>query len=68
MEKYPSIKFQQSNIISVKQTEVAPGYMGFQAIDSNDVAFFGKKLVLATGTEDVLPDIPGYKENWPAHM
>ena len=69
LKKYPSIQTKQANIVSVAQAEVAPGYMGFKAIDSENNSYTGRKLVLATGTADILPkDIPGYAENWPGHM
>jgi thioredoxin reductase len=69
IRKYPSIQFQHANVTSVAQVEVEAGYMGFQAVDSNNKTYFGRKLVLATGTEDVLPtNFEGYRENWPEHM
>ncbi|KAL7952870.1 hypothetical protein V8C34DRAFT_322007 [Trichoderma compactum] len=49
--------------------QILPGYKGFQAVDSSNNTYLGRKLVLATGVEDILPtDIEGYKENWPQHM
>lgn len=69
IHKYPSIQFQQADIASVAQIEVEPGYMGFKAVDSCNHTYLGRKLVLATGTEDVLPtNFVGYRENWPDHM
>ncbi|KAF1820392.1 FAD/NAD(P)-binding domain-containing protein [Dissoconium aciculare CBS 342.82] len=69
IRKYPSIQFQHANVTSVAQVEVEAGYMGFQAVDSNNKTYFGRKLVLATGTEDVLPtNFEGYRENWPEHI
>ncbi|KAK4060903.1 hypothetical protein Trihar35433_9828 [Trichoderma harzianum] len=58
-----------TKIVSVSNDEILPGYKGFQAVDSANNTYFGRKLVLATGIEDILPtDIEGYKENWPQHM
>ena len=69
IRKYPSIQFQHSNIIAVSQKEVEPGYMGLAATDDNNRSFFGRKLILAAGYQDLLPDdIPGYNDNWPSHM
>lgn len=69
IKKYPAIQFQAADVIEIKQTQVDANYTGFQATDSQNRTWTGRKLVLATGTEDVLPeDIPGYKENWPEHM
>lgn len=36
----------------------------FELTDVNGVAYHGKKLVLATGVEDLMPDLPGFKECW----
>jgi len=61
--------FVNNKIVSVKNTDILPDYKGFEAVDSTNTTYRGRKLVLATGTEDVLPsDIEGYKENWPSHM
>lgn len=70
MEKYSDqVTFVKGRITQISHTEILPGYKGFQAVDSANQTFVGRKLVLATGTEDILPtDIEGYKENWPEHM
>ncbi len=61
--------FVNSKIVSVKKTDIQAGYQGFEAVDSANKTYFGRKLVLATGSEDILPtDIDGFKENWPSHM
>jgi gliotoxin/aspirochlorine biosynthesis thioredoxin reductase len=36
----------------------------FHAIDAESKAWTGKKLILATGVKDILPNIPGYEECW----
>lgn len=70
MAKYSDqVSLVKSKIVQVEHTEILPGYKGFQAVDSSNQTFVGRKLVLATGTEDILPtDIEGYQENWPSHM
>jgi thioredoxin reductase len=61
--------FVNSKIVSVKKMDIQAGYQGFEAVDSANKMYFGRKLVLATGSEDILPtDIDGFKENWPSHM
>ncbi|TFB01497.1 putative thioredoxin reductase [Trichoderma ghanense] len=69
-DKYSDhVTFVPAKIVAVSNTEIVPGYKGFQAVDSLNNTYLGRKLVLATGVEDVLPtDIEGYKENWPQHM
>lgn len=70
LEKYKDqIYLTRGKITQVVHTDIVPGLKGFKAIDSAQKEFLGRKLVLATGTEDVLPtEIEGYKENWPTHM
>ncbi|OAL50738.1 FAD/NAD(P)-binding domain-containing protein [Pyrenochaeta sp. DS3sAY3a] len=41
---------------------------GFEVRDEAGAAFQGRKIVLATGTRDLLPDIPGYADNWSSHI
>lgn len=61
--------FMKGKIITISKTEVLPGYTGFEVTDNAHQIFHGRKLILATGTEDILPtDVEGYKENWPEHM
>lgn len=69
-DKYSDqVTFVPAKIVAVSNTEVAPGYKGFQAVDNLNNTYLGRKLVLATGVEDILPtDIEGYKENWPQHI
>ncbi|KOS23049.1 Bifunctional thioredoxin reductase/thioredoxin [Escovopsis weberi] len=69
-DKYSEqVSFVRSKIVKVAPAEILPGYKGFEAVDSANVTYRGKKLVLATGTEDVLPtDIEGYADNWPSHI
>jgi thioredoxin reductase len=37
---------------------------GFEIKDSNDAVYLAKKLLIATGVTDIIPDIPGMKELW----
>lgn len=40
----------------------------FQAIDAKGKLWLGRKLLLATGMEDVFPNLDGYEENYPKRM
>jgi len=63
------ISFRESDVVSVARAEVGTeGYIGFEVLESGGQRFNGRKLILATGSEDLLPEIKGYKENWPEHM
>ncbi|KAH6623970.1 hypothetical protein F5144DRAFT_495733 [Chaetomium tenue] len=61
--------FMKSKVVTVAKTEIIPGYKGFEVTDDSRQTFRGRKLILATGTEDILPtDLEGYKDNWPEHI
>ncbi|KAF5851289.1 hypothetical protein GGP41_004160 [Bipolaris sorokiniana] len=71
--RYDTVWFQQALITSARKTALTlpnkpKAYQGFEIVDSEGVAYLGKKLILATGSRDILPDIPGYAENWPGHI
>lgn len=67
--RYDTIWFQQATITSASKKKIgSEQYDGFELKDSEGHAYEGKKLVLATGSKDLLPDLPGYKENWPDHI
>ncbi|KAH7385707.1 hypothetical protein BKA66DRAFT_72937 [Pyrenochaeta sp. MPI-SDFR-AT-0127] len=67
--RYETIWFQQATITFASKKKIGPEqYDGFEVKDSEGQTYEGKKLVLATGSKDLLPDIPGYKENWPDHI
>jgi thioredoxin reductase len=36
----------------------------FEVVDAQGRHWLGRKLVLATGVSDLLPDIPGYESCW----
>lgn len=69
-EKYSAqVSFSNSRVQQIAKVEITPGYQGFQAINDANQTFSARKLVFATGIEDVLPtDIDGYQDNWPSHM
>ena len=70
LEKYSAqVTFRQTKVVKAVKKEILEGYKGFELTDQEGVVWRGRKLVLATGTEDLLPtDIEGYEANWPAHM
>lgn len=60
LARYQTIQFENTKIESVQKT--AEGY--FQAIDTSGKAWEGRKLVLATGVRDLIPEIEGYDDCW----
>ncbi|KAK8150465.1 hypothetical protein MY1884_007969 [Beauveria asiatica] len=60
-ERYDTIEIERGvNLVTVKQTDSNM----FEVADGSGKTWTGRKMVLATGVEDVLPDIPGYAECW----
>jgi thioredoxin reductase len=71
--RYDSVWFQHAIIthaakkrLSIPQENEL--YEGFELKDDAGLSYQGKKLILATGSKDILPEIPGYKDNWPSHI
>lgn len=60
LDRYSTISFEDTKIVSVSKT--AQG--NFEAKDSQDRTWVGRKLVLATGVKDLYPDIEGYDDVW----
>jgi thioredoxin reductase len=67
--RYETVWFQQATITHAAKKLLGSGrYDGFEVKDSEGKTYEGRKLILATGSKDVMPDIEGYKENWPEHI
>jgi len=72
--KYGTTEFIEAEITSLKRIELnetdqvsPPSY--FEALGRDGHKWHGRKIVLATGSVEILPtDIPGYKENWPQNV
>jgi thioredoxin reductase len=62
--QYESVKVHHVTIHTIKQREDAV----FEATDDNGKVWSGRKLVLASGVEDVMPDIEGFRECWGSGM
>jgi thioredoxin reductase len=67
--RYETIWFEQANIThATKKSIGGEKYDGFEVKDNEGRKYQGRKLILATGSKDIVPDIEGYKENWPEHI
>ncbi|EUC31874.1 hypothetical protein COCCADRAFT_66400, partial [Bipolaris zeicola 26-R-13] len=76
--RYDTVWFHHATITSARKTSLTlPNnnnnnnthpYAGFEIVDSEGTLYQSKKLILATGSRDILPAIPGYAENWPSHI
>lgn len=63
LERYGSVTVENVEIETLKQKNNG----NFEASGGGKV-WTGKKVILATGVEDVFPDIPGYVECWISAM
>jgi len=59
-ERYNTTRFVESKV--EKLTKLEDG--SFEAVDATGKRYTGKKVVLATGSEDIYPDIAGYDDCW----
>lgn len=59
VEKYKTIQFYDGEVISLEKNENTA-----RIKMSSGEEFFAKKLILASGIKDVMPDIPGFAECW----
>ncbi|KAH8172389.1 pyridine nucleotide-disulfide oxidoreductase domain-containing protein [Sarocladium implicatum] len=60
LARYKTVEFENTEIVSVKKTETGQ----FDAVDAKGRSWVGRKLVLATGSEDQAPGIPGYSDSF----
>ena len=58
------VSFQNAVIQEVRKLESGR----FEAVDESGNVYSGKKVVLATGVRDLMPDIPGYADCWTKGM
>ncbi|WP_192345924.1 NAD(P)/FAD-dependent oxidoreductase [Algoriphagus sp. Y33] len=59
VEKYDTVTFLSGFAVDAKKTN-----SGFEIKTEDDKVFEGKKLILATGVKDIMPEIPGFSECW----
>lgn len=71
LDRYKTIEFQDSKIVTAAKIalDAKDGGSGFEVKDDQGNSWRGKKMLLASGGVDYLPeDIEGYQENWGKHM
>lgn len=59
VEKYQTVQFYHGTVVSVRKN-----IEGFQVEISESEKFQARKVILATGVKDTMPDIPGFAECW----
>ncbi|MDX2068390.1 MAG: NAD(P)/FAD-dependent oxidoreductase [Haliscomenobacter sp.] len=57
--QYPTVRLRKLWVSAVQAVEG-----GFQVTGAGAEVFQGKKLLLATGVKDQMPDLPGFAESW----
>jgi thioredoxin reductase len=57
--KYATVKFHEGTVIKMSKTNE-----GFEVSMENNEKFYAKKLILASGVKDIMPDIKGFSECW----
>ena len=60
LDRYNTVDVQKTEVASVKKTEDGL----FEATSKDGQTWSGRKLILASGVEDIYPDIDGYAECW----
>lgn len=63
MNKYNSITWVDTEIKMARQVPQGDQNV-FEVSNQQGATWVGRKLILASGTRDLLPSIPGYKELW----
>lgn len=64
LNSFDSVTFIETNITAATIVPVRDGLHEFELCDLRGIQFRGKKLVLATGSVDILPGIPGFQDLW----
>ena len=59
VQEYETVQFYNGKAISAQKTD-----LGFEITAENGQKFNSKKLIVATGIIDEVPDIKGFKESW----
>ncbi|WP_431610984.1 NAD(P)/FAD-dependent oxidoreductase [Chryseobacterium sp. 'Rf worker isolate 10'] len=59
VEKYDTIQFYNGMVVKTKKTTE-----GFEVETSSNEMFYAKKLIIASGVKDMMPEIPGFAECW----
>ncbi len=59
VEKYDTVQFYNGTVVKTAKTTE-----GFEIQTSSGEKFNTKKLILASGVKDIMPDIPGFAECW----
>ncbi|OPC55109.1 NAD(P)/FAD-dependent oxidoreductase [Elizabethkingia miricola] len=59
VKQYPTVQFFEGEAVEGKKTDT-----GFIITTNNGEEFSSRKLILAAGIKDIMPDIKGFSESW----
>lgn len=59
VSEYETVHFHQGKAVDAKKSETS-----FEVITEKGEKFYSKKLIIATGITDEIPNIKGFKESW----
>jgi len=59
VSRYPTVQFFADTAVSAAQTN-----HGYTVTTAGGVSFSARKLLLATGVSDIMPDLPGFADCW----
>ncbi|KAI0548749.1 FAD/NAD(P)-binding domain-containing protein [Xylaria curta] len=60
ISRYSTIQFRDVSVTNIKKLESGR----FEVVDDAGDKYEGRKIVIASGIRDIMPDIPGYSELW----
>ncbi|KAI0489787.1 FAD/NAD(P)-binding domain-containing protein [Xylaria cf. heliscus] len=60
LSRYSTIQFRDGGVVSVRKLESGR----FEVVGDTGDKYEGRKIVIANGIRDIMPDIPGYSELW----
>lgn len=65
---YNTVSFENVTIEKVEKTQREDRSSLFKATDTNGDVWWGRKVALCMGVQDLMPDIEGYEECWASGM
>ena len=68
IDKYKTIEFVNTELVMAEKAQVTDDYEGFKVRNERGQTWQGRKLILATGSKDILPPMEGYAQNWGHNM
>lgn len=81
IEQYGTTDFFEANLVKLRVKKLTFSRLnistsadedveieGFEVEDKEGRSWLGRKLILAMGSNEVFPDIKGYRQNWPENM